>query len=190
MLSMMLQPVFVFVAIAFLHEIFLQTLYAALSFTACPTCLLSLSLFDQHICIPPKIWWVSLFGSHYPMEAGVGAPVSLILPVVSVLILAQCMDGLVSLMSRLAERIATASFYGFNLGHAGQTAQSIVGKQMTSFAGAVLNVDLTSGNSKQGRQTASDNKTSQVNKGKDPSSKDASSVARQSQGKKDGKDGS
>jgi type IV secretion system protein VirB6 len=190
MLSMMLQPVFVFVAIAFLHEIFLQALYAALSFTACPTCLLSLSLKDRYICIPPKIWWVSLFGAHYPMEAGVGSPVSLILPVICVLILAQCMDGLVGLMSRLAERIATASFYGFNLGHAGATAQSIVGKQMTSFAGAVLNVDLASGNSKQGRQAALDNKTSQNNKGQTSSSKDASSAAKRSQGKTDGKNGS
>ena len=117
MLSMMFQPVFSFVAIALLHAIFIMVLHTSLNFTACPTCLLSFNIFQWYLCLPAKnVWWVALYGAHFPLEASVSSPVSLFAPVIAITIMAQAMDGMVKFASKMANTIATNSFVGFDLG--------------------------------------------------------------------------
>ena len=116
MISMVFQPIFAFVALAILHELFVMTLHAALSFTACPTCLLSFNIFGSYLCLPWKnAWWVALYGAHFPLQASMSSPINLLTPVLALLIVVQAMDGMVRLASSFANKIATSSFYGFDL---------------------------------------------------------------------------
>jgi len=139
MISMVFQPLFAFTALAILHQIFVLTLHAALSFTACPTCLLSFDLFGYYLCLPWKnAWWVALYGAHFPLEASMSSPVNLLLPVFAVLIVVQAMDGMVRLASGFANKIATSSFYGFDLEAVAVSAQSYAGGMISKAANTVL----------------------------------------------------
>jgi len=138
MISMVFQPLFAFTALAILHQLFILTLHAALSFTACPTCLLSFDLFGKYLCLPWKnAWWVALYGAHFPLEAAF-SPVNLLLPVFAVLIVVQAMDGMVRLASSFANKIATSSFYGFDLEAVAISAQSYAGGMISKAANTVL----------------------------------------------------
>lgn len=139
MISMVFQPLFAFTALAILHQIFVLTLHAALSFTACPTCLLSFDIFGTYLCLPWKnAWWVALYGAHFPLEASMSSPVNLLLPVFAVLIVVQAMDGMVRLASGFANKIATSSFYGFDLEAVAVSAQSYAGGMISKAANTIL----------------------------------------------------
>ena len=139
MISMVFQPLFAFTALAILHQIFVLTLHAALSFTACPTCLLSFDIFGTYLCLPWKnAWWVALYGAHFPLEASMSSPVNLLLPVFAVLIVVQAMDGMVRLASGFANKIATSSFYGFDLEAVAVSAQSYAGGMISKAANTML----------------------------------------------------
>ena len=140
MISMVFQPLFAFTALAILHQLFILTLHAALSFTACPTCLLSFNIFGTYLCLPipgVNVWWVALYGAHFPLEATF-SPVNLLLPVFAVLIVVQAMDGMVRLASSFANKIATSSFYGFDLEAVAISAQSYAGGMISKAANTVL----------------------------------------------------
>ena len=141
MISMVFQPLFAFTALAILHQIFVLTLHAALSFTACPTCLLSFNIFGYYLCLPipgVNVWWVALYGAHFPLEASMSSPVNLLLPVFAVLIVVQAMDGMVRLASGFANKIATSSFYGFDLEAVAVSAQSYAGGMISKAANTIL----------------------------------------------------
>ncbi len=141
MLSMAFQPIFAFAAIALLHEIFIYVLHTSLSFTACPTCLLSFNIFQWYLCIPGKdVWWVALYGAHFPMEATVNSPVNLLASIIAVAILAQAMDGMVKFASQIANKIATNSFYGFDLGGVAEGVQSYTASGVQSIIKTTLGV--------------------------------------------------
>jgi type IV secretory pathway VirB6-like protein len=143
MISMVFQPIFAFVALAILHELFVMTLHAALSFTACPTCLLSFNIFGSYLCLPWKnAWWVALYGAHFPLQASMSSPINLLTPVLALLIVVQAMDGMVRLASSFANKIATSSFYGFDLEAVAIKTQSYA----TSAVSKVGNTALGMGN--------------------------------------------
>jgi type IV secretion system protein VirB6 len=147
MISMVFQPVFGFTAIAILYTIFLYTLYAALSFTACPTCLLSFDIFDWKLCLPANgVWWVVLYGAHFPMGS-VGSVVDLIPAIIAVLILAQSMDGMVQFATNIANKIATNSFYGFGLDGVSKSTQGHVVSVISRATDVVLGVKEEAPNS-------------------------------------------
>jgi hypothetical protein len=58
------------------------------------------------------------------LESGAGSPVNVIPPILAVAILAQAMDGMVSFAVQLANKIATNSFFGFDLGGVAGAMQS------------------------------------------------------------------
>ncbi len=139
MISMVFQPLFAFTALAILHQLFILTLHAALSFTACPTCLLSFDIFGYYLCLPWKnAWWVALYGAHFPLEASMSSPVNLLLPVFAVFIVVQAMDGMVRLASGFANKIATSSFYGFDLEAVAISTQSYAGGMISKAANTIL----------------------------------------------------
>ena len=139
MISMVFQPVFAFAALAILHEVFIITLHAALFFTACPTCLLSFNLFGVEICLPWKdAWWVALYGAHFPLEASMSSPINLLVPVFAVLIVVQAMDGMVRFASSYANKIATNSFYGFDLEAVAVKTQSYATNLLAKAGNTVL----------------------------------------------------
>ena len=143
MISMVFQPIFAFAALAILHQLFILTLHASLSFTACPTCLLSFDIFGYYLCLPWKeAWWVALYGAHFPLEASMSSPINMLMPVFALLIVAQAMDGIVRLASSFANKIATSSFYGFDLEAVAVSTQSYA----TGIASKVGNTMLGTGN--------------------------------------------
>ncbi len=116
MISMALQPLFVFFAIAFLHKMFIATFHMALGFAACPTCLLKLDLFGWQACVPGEgIWWVALQGAHYPLIGGINALESIFVSTIALAICAHAMKRMTDFASKMASKIATNSFYGFDL---------------------------------------------------------------------------
>jgi type IV secretory pathway VirB6-like protein len=170
MISMVFQPLFAFTALAILHQLFILTLHAALSFTACPTCLLSFNIFGTYLCLPipgVNVWWVALYGAHFPLEAAF-SPVNLLLPVFAVLIVVQAMDGMVRLASSFANKIATSSFYGFDLEAVAISAQSYAGGMISKAANTVLGTgNYSMKDRSKDKGDAKDNK-----EGDDKSSKD------------------
>ena len=153
MLSMMFQPIFAFTAIALLHAVFIMVLHASLSFSACPTCLLSFNIFQWYLCLPWKdVWWVALHGAHFPMEATASSPINLNLveSVIAVTILAQAMDGMVKFASKFANTIATNSFVGFDLGGVAGAVQSYAGGGVQWVAETALGVQIKEKEDKKG----------------------------------------
>ena len=147
MISMVFQPIFAFVALAILHELFVLTLHAALSFTACPTCILSFDIFGSYLCLPWKnAWWVALYGAHFPLQASMSSPINLLTPVLALLIVVQAMDGMVKLASSFANKIATSSFYGFDLEAVAVKTQSYAIGAVSGVASKVGNTVLGTGN--------------------------------------------
>ena len=147
MISMVFQPIFAFAALAILHQLFVITLHAALSFTACPTCLLSFDIFGYYLCLPWKnAWWVALYGAHFPLQASMSSPLNLLTPVIALLIVAQAMDGMVRLASSFANKIATSSFYGFDLEAVAVQTQSYATGAVSGIASKASNTVLGTGN--------------------------------------------
>ena len=143
MLSMMFQPIFAFTAIALLHAIFIYVLHISLSFAACPTCLLSFNIFQWYLCLPWKnVWWVALYGAHFPMEATASSPVDLLPSIIAVTILAQSMDGIVKFASKFANTIATNSFTGFDLGGVAGAVQGYAAGGVQWVAETALGVGI------------------------------------------------
>lgn len=139
MISMVFQPVFTFAALAILHKVFIMTLHASLFFTACPTCLISFDFPGFHWCVPwENAWWVALYGAHFPLEASMSSPINMILPVFAVLIVVQAMDGMVRFASSYANKIATNSFYGFDLESIAIKTQSYATGMMSKAANTAL----------------------------------------------------
>ena len=154
MLSMVFQPVFAFIAIAVLHEVFIMTLHVALSFTACPTCLMEFDIPGQEWskCIPGEnVWWVALYGAHFPSQASIMAPVNLVLAPLAVVILAQAMDGMVKFAVQFANKIATNSFFGFDLGGVSGSMQDYVSSGAQDIAKTALGIKETDGENKEAK---------------------------------------
>lgn len=162
MISMVFQPIFAFAALAILHQLFALTLHAALSFTACPTCLISFDIFGFYLCLPWKnAWWVALYGAHFPLQASMSSPLNLLTPVIALLIVAQAMDGMVRLASSFANKIATSSYYGFDLEAVAVNTQSYASGMISKAGNTVL------GTGKYAMKDRSKDKKGDNKKGKD-----------------------
>ncbi len=163
MISMVFQSVFAFAALAILHKLFIMTLKASLFFTACPTCILSFDIFGTQICLPWKdAWWVALYGAHFPLEASMSSPINMIVPVFAVFVVVQAMDGMVRLASNFANKIATNSFYGFDLEAVAIKTQSYATGMISKAANTVLGT---------GDYSIKDNKNKKDGKSKNSSGK-------------------
>jgi len=162
---MVFQPIFAFAALAILHQLFVLTLHAALSFTACPTCLLSFDIFGYYLCLPWKnAWWVALYGAHFPLQASMSSPVNLLMPVFALLIVVQSMDGMVRLASSFANKIATSSFYGFDLEAVAVKTQSYASGMISKAGNTVLGTGNYAIKNRSGKKDGGDKKGDSKNK--------------------------